>query len=453
MKKKLLITAALILALVFMLGGCVFSGGKEYEVTFVLGEGIDPVTVMASSSSDLYEPEPPSEDLVFAGWFLDKELTRPFLLDKISENMTLYARFLKKSEKVVTYVYDNGSADTSIIFEGTLVEPPKPSKEGYVFVGWVDAADTGDSLYTFGRVPTAAHTVLVATWRESTRGVLFTVHPENGDATFTESYAYSAKPNVPEQPTNGSLDFMGWYADPDCTVLFDFDAPMTADTHVYAGWDIDLLAVGNLIASEVLPSAVKINTVRAGLGIISISLGSGVIYEDHAGYYYVLTNYHVVKPQGGYYSASYELTDAYGNEYSAECVVMDESYDLAVLRFKKGEKELPTASFAALDPAVGSTVISVGNPHGLSNSVTYGEVSKYAITDVNGLSVSFSVGWHNAPIYQGSSGGAVFNTDGEIVGINFASALDNTSGEFMIGAFIQRSKVAEFLTLHNVIFS
>ena len=46
----------------------------------------------------------------------------------------------------------------------------------------------------------------------------------------------------------------------------------------------------------------------------------------------------------------------------------------------------------------------------------------------------------------------MFNTKGEIVGINFAAATENATGNFIAGALIQRSRVAEFLTVNNMVF-
>lgn len=454
MKKT--ITIILVILLLVSLVGCAGGDGAEYNVTFVLGDGRDPVTVRVASDSELYEPESLDGSLVFAGWFLDADLTRPYLGTVITEDMTFYARFLPRGERVVSYIYNNGTADTSIIFDGALVAPTDPTREGYAFTGWYDAATDSSTPYEFGRIPSELHTVLVAGWRECKDGVVIRVHPENGSETITYSYAYAAKPEKPETPDGGGLDFMGWFSNPECTVLFDFDKPMTADADIYAGWSIDYAALGNMIASDVLPSTVKINTVRQGYGIQALSVGSGVIYANptvqRVEYYYLLTNAHVVAPYDGYPTTLYEVTDAYGNKYNAQCMAMDESYDLAVLRFAKGEKELPTATFAKDDPRVGSKIVSVGNPGSLSNCVTYGEITKYAVADMQNGTVRFEVAWHDSPIYNGSSGGAVFNTRGEIVGINFAAATENSTGNFVAGALIQRSRVAEFLTVSNMVF-
>ena len=130
---------------------------------------------------------------------------------------------------------------------------------------------------------------------------------------------------------------------------------------------------------------------------------------------------------------------------------MDASYDLAVLRFRAGSKELGVASFASGDPAVGETLISIGNPGDVTNSVTYGKLTKYAAVNMSGSQIEAEIGYHTCPIYSGSSGGAVFNTELKLVGINFAAGTD-ADGRFVVAGFIQRSLVVRFLTESNLVF-
>lgn len=352
-------------------------------------------------------------------------------------------------QKTVTFVYNNGTPSVTVVVDGALAAPTPPTKEGYAFVGWTPGSGSSGELYVFGSVPKDAHLTLTAVWREMPESVLLTVHPENGGAASTLSYRYHSIPSVPATPIFGGYDFMGWYADPDCRELFDFSKPLTASADVYAGWRTDPVSLGNKVALEILPSTVKIHTTRSSATLMSVSLGSGVIYASSGGYYYLLTNAHVVSRTAGYSAVTYKVIDAYGNEYTAYLMAASNETDLAVLRFAAGEEELPAASFAAADPEVGSLLISVGNPSGLTNCATYGRVTRYAAVDVAGANSGYTVGWHDAPIDNGSSGGAVYDAEGRIVGINFAAATDS-SGNFAQGAFIQRSLVVRFLTDYNL---
>lgn len=448
-KNSLIVIA--IIALLFALGSCTFM--KEYNVTFVLGEGREPVTAAVASGSLDYIPDPPSENYVFAGWFLDENLTRPYLTKRLTGDLTLYARFIPRGEYAVTFIYNSDTgAYTTHIMSGILTEPKTPVREGYSFAGWVDSA-TGFP-YEFGKEPTAAHTVLEATWRIALGTHTFTAVKNNGEADICETVLHNGTPTEPEEPKRDGFIFGGWYMNSACTVPFDFSEPMTEDKTAYALWTPDTANIGNLIAKEILTSTVMINCEQYNSSLWSgtsgvVSLGSGVIYRlSSDGYYYCLTNEHVLRRDTSYQYVNYIVYDAYGTEYKAELVgEVHSEYDLAVLRFKASTdpnaKPLTVATLADSDAEVGELLVSVGNPNGLINTVTYGECTKYDKVLVEGGSnVTFKVGQHNAPLDSGSSGGGVFNSSLELVGINFAASEN-------VGAFIQISRVLEFLKLHT----
>lgn len=354
-----------------------------------------------------------------------------------------------EEQKTVTFVYNNGEPDLTVVTDGAPTEPEQPQRVGYKFVGWTAGDSAAAPLYDF-RAPLAdQHTTLTAVWREMS-GVALTVHPENGSNAVTVFYKYGEIPRVPTQPTNGASAFLGWYSDAEYTRPFDFSAPITADADIYAAWRLDVTDLGNKVALEILPTTVKIHTTRQSSTTLSVSLGSGVIYARSGAYYYVLTNAHVAAPQAGYGATTYKITDAYGGEHTAYRVASSDETDLAVLRFAASDRLLPTAAIAQTDPEVGSLLIAVGNPGSLTNCATYGSVTKYAPVDIPGVNTGYTVGWHDAPIDNGSSGGAVFSADGKIVGINFAAATDS-AGNFAAAAFVQRSLVVEFLTTYNLV--
>ena len=444
MKKKIAVILALLLVIALTLAGCSLVE-KSYTVTFVLGDGREDVVTEVRASSELYTPDAP-EGKVFGGWFLDKNLTRPYLAPALKEDTVLYARFIERGEYAVSFAYNNGEPSTTIIISGAITEPTHPTREGYVFAGFFDAA-TGEP-FVFGRAPERAHTVISAEWREASEGVLLTVHPGMGEESYTVEYPYSAKADEPELSETVGFGFSGWYYDEECKRLFDFDAPLTEDTHIYAGWSVDHAALGNAIARELMTASVEIRTERRSFSYGTVSTGSGVVYKCNAGYYYILTNAHVVAPDPAYPSTTYKVVDAYANEYKAELLISDASYDLAVLRISLGMKELKTVSFAAVDPVSDSELFSLGSPGGQLNTVTYGILEKYDHATVTDSEVEFMVGWHSCYTANGSSGGGVFNSECQLVGINFAAAEQN--GEFLTGAFIPIARVAEFLTNNHL---
>ncbi len=181
-----------------------------------------------------------------------------------------------------------------------------------------------------------------------------------------------------------------------------------------------------------------------------ISQGSGVIYKENEGTYYALTNNHVI-----YEGFMFEIMDAYGDIWNAQIAGHDEKYDLAVVKFKiNNEKEFYIPKIVSIDPKVNANVISLGNPQGVMNAVSFGTVGEYVsieafdndtMMDDAGSNVKFEVIKHDAPIDSGSSGGAILDYDYNICGINFASGRGE-NGEFVSGYAIQPTKILEFLT-------
>ena len=191
----------------------------------------------------------------------------------------------------------------------------------------------------------------------------------------------------------------------------------------------------------------------------TVSQGSGVVFEkkallDEEYIYYVLTNNHVIYKKVGYYSRfDYTVRDCYGQIYSAEVVAVDPNYDLAVVAFKS--KQIYKAlQFASKNPKAGDRVVSIGQPLGIVNAVTEGEVEKYLKVNLPSgdgtisediSNVKFNVIKHNAPLNSGSSGGMLLDKDYKICGINYAAAAVEDSSEFVSGYAIPVESVKQFL--------
>ncbi len=445
--------ALVFILLAFALAACVY---PTHTVTFVLGDGRENVVAEVSGAGLDYVPDAPSEDMVFAGWFKDEARTKPYLSKSVLTDITLYARFVKKGSAVVTFVYGDGiTPDTTLVMSGALTEPKEPTRAGYIFNGWRNEA-TGQ-YYEFGTEPAEAFTVLSAVWQPVLSGVRFTVNLNGGGNASVSTLQYNAKPSVPSTPFRDGFVFTGWYANAECTAAFDFDAPLTKNTTVYAGWLADAGALGNELALGVLKAAVKVKVEQYEIGFLGStngieSVGSGIIYAKQGGYYYILTNEHVIERGSKYPNIEYTVYDAFGNEHEATLMAHDAAYDLAVVRIAVPEdSKLAVAKLGENDPARGDFLISVGNPGGLVNTVTYGNLCFYAEVPLSsGSSLDFEVGCHNAPIDHGSSGGAVLNDGLVIVGINFASA--TSSDGTALGAFIQISQVRKFLAASGCLF-
>ena len=135
--------------------------------------------------------------------------------------------------------------------------------------------------------------------------------------------------------------------------------------------------------------------------------GSGVIISADG---YIVTNNHVVADAD---ELTVTLND--NREFSARIIGTDKTTDLALI--KVDGKNLPTLPIADSDKVkVGEWVIAVGNPFGLNNTVTAGIISAKARSlGANGVESFIQT---DAAINAGNSGGALVNTQGELVGIN-----------------------------------
>lgn len=140
--------------------------------------------------------------------------------------------------------------------------------------------------------------------------------------------------------------------------------------------------------------------------------GSGfAVFDDGI----ILTNYHVIA-EGAYYVIA-ERDDGYVFEMES-IVTYDEFLDIAILStsYYTGLEQLETGSSTALER--GENLVAIGSPLGLKNTVSKGVFSGYTVEgDVEMLQFT-------ASISSGSSGGALFNDAGEVVGITTATYVD-----------------------------
>jgi serine protease Do len=145
------------------------------------------------------------------------------------------------------------------------------------------------------------------------------------------------------------------------------------------------------------------------------SLGSGVLINTSG---VILTNDHVVSG-----ASKIVATTKSGQEYECDVVGSDRDNDVAALRIKGPHGALPVLAMGnSADILIGETVIAIGNPFGLSNTVTAGVVSALGRTvpEENSQRVFTDFIQTDASINPGNSGGPLVNIDGQMIGINTA---------------------------------
>lgn len=161
------------------------------------------------------------------------------------------------------------------------------------------------------------------------------------------------------------------------------------------------------------------------LGGQSTRLGSGFVYDTHGR---IITNNHVID---GANTADVTFID--GNTYKAKVIGTDPSSDIAVLQITDNfspEKLVPLTIVNSSSLQVGQQVIAIGNPFGLSDTMTTGIVSQMGRLLPNpdtGFSTPHAI-QTDAPINPGNSGGPLLNMQGQVIGIN--TAINSATGEF-----------------------
>lgn len=174
-----------------------------------------------------------------------------------------------------------------------------------------------------------------------------------------------------------------------------------------------------------------------------IGTGSGVIISPDG---YIVTNNHVIAK-----ATEINVTLNNNKTYEAEVVGTDPTTDIALIKIDAQEK-LPYLAFGDSDNVrVGEWVLAVGNPFNLTSTVTAGIVSAKARA-LGGSNQSFIQ--TDAAVNPGNSGGALVNTNGDLIGIN--TAITSQTGSYIGYAFavpsnIARKVVEDILEYGNVL--
>jgi len=168
---------------------------------------------------------------------------------------------------------------------------------------------------------------------------------------------------------------------------------------------------------------VKIQVVRNNIPGDTGSVGSGFVYDNLG---HIITNAHVVD---GASKATVTFLD--GSQYDAEVIGTDKFTDIAVIKVSEKPRLLhPLQIGDSSQLRIGEQVAAIGNPFGLSGSMTSGIVSQMGRllpSQDSGFSIP-DVIQTDAAINPGNSGGPLLNLRGEVVGIN--TAIQSRSGEF-----------------------
>jgi len=172
--------------------------------------------------------------------------------------------------------------------------------------------------------------------------------------------------------------------------------------------------------------------------------GSGFIIDRDG---HILTNYHVIAD-----ARQIEVTLHNRKKYRASVVGTDRSHDLAIIQIKAGDLS-PMVMGDSRNLQVGQKVYAIGNPFGLSGTLTSGIVSSIRqVQEPDGVTIDEAI-QTDAAINPGNSGGPLLNSHGEVIGINtmIASNVGQNAGiGFAIPVNTAKAVLNDLLTLGRV---
>ena len=222
-----------------------FSTSINYTVTYDANQGNCGQTTgyATSASTAVTLPTPTRSGYIFAGWYTAASGgTRVGVAGENyvpSANITLYAQWGKPC--TVTYDANGGSCGTtSEKYTGEALTLPTPTRDGYWFIGWYDAAEGGNKIGDAdAKYNPAGETTLYAHWQEK---VEYTVtYNANGGSCSISSATYQGTTLTLPIPTRTGYEFSGWYdAAEGGNKIGDANTSYipSANTTLYAQWTI-----------------------------------------------------------------------------------------------------------------------------------------------------------------------------------------------------------------------
>ncbi len=181
----------------------------------------------------------------------------------------------------------------------------------------------------------------------------------------------------------------------------------------------------------------SVGTVFGTQSQVSTILGSGIV-TSYLNSTYIVTNYHVVN---GVSNITVTFSD--GDAYPASVIGTDPYSDIAIVTVNAPSSEFaPLRIISSSGIVVGQPVVAIGNPYGLSGSMTFGIISQLGRTITEATTGQFSISGiiqFSAPINPGNSGGPLLNANGMVIGITTATV----NGSQGLGFAIPSSTILE----------
>ncbi|SDJ42553.1 serine protease Do [Lachnospiraceae bacterium G41] len=250
-----------------------------------------------------------------------------------------------------------------------------------------------------------------------------------GGTALTGFALYTVNKQVAVEDTNATTVYEGIKDNPALNVSYKDTSKEMSASEIYAK---------NVNSTVGITTSITTN--YFGYQTTTPAAGSGFILTEDG---YIITNYHVIED-----ASEIKVTTYGGDEYDAKLIGYDESNDIAVI--KVDANNLAPVTLGDSDALnVGDDVIAIGNPLGeLTFSLTSGAVSALD-RNVTLSNASMNLIQTDCAINSGNSGGALFNTYGEVIGITnakYSSNGFNTSSIDNIGFAIPINSVKKIIT-------
>ena len=208
-----------------------------FKVSFSTGEDTISVEDQAVTyPAAVTRPKDPTRrGYTFGGWYTDEACQNAYdFTMPVTKDMILYAKWTINTYTVSFDSVGGSSVDVETAdYETPVTKPEDPTKTGYTFGGWyTDYACT--KAYDFA-APVTGDMTLYAKWEINSYQVTF--DSMGGSSLDSQQVTYNGTAATPSAPTKAGYTFDGWFTDKDCTVAYDFNAPVTDNITLYAKWN------------------------------------------------------------------------------------------------------------------------------------------------------------------------------------------------------------------------
>lgn len=217
----------------------------KYTVTFETNGGSTVAAQSVTPGEKATKPAvtPTKSGSTFGGWYKDSTLKTAFNYESpITEDTVVYAAWNEGSTPAaysVTFNTDGGSeVPAQNIMSGyKAAKPADPTKSGFTFAGWYSNSAL-TIPFDFSTAITK-DTTIYAKWTVAAEPVTYTVifNTNGGNFIASQSVKSGEKAVKPADPVKEGFTFGGWYKDSEFKTVFDFNAPITEPTMVYAKWN------------------------------------------------------------------------------------------------------------------------------------------------------------------------------------------------------------------------